>query len=236
LNIYAHRLFGPLPKTATYVCNWDINIGTISGRLSPSFLLSATSFAKTFAYHAVDKENALPAVPLDPDVTFLTVGVKEVDVSIWGRGSGTQILLKEGLSVKFDDLANEKYTLKVIFNLPDLIIRSLAKSATTFSSIDFSKEAESHPWVEVASFECAFNVTLYRTTSGWRERLESQQKFLKQEDRETLRIPFLYGGHNNQDLLGSNGYHFGSLYVPPMPPPLPGIHYSIFYFLYLSIV
>src|SRR5204862_12937 len=111
---------------------------------------------------------------LDPDV-FFTVGVKEIDVSIWGRGSGTQILLKEGLSVKFDDLANEKYLLKLILELPDLIIKSLAKSAIILSSTDFSKDAENHPWVEVANFECAFNVTLYRTTSGWRERLESQQ-------------------------------------------------------------
>ncbi|CAB4400532.1 unnamed protein product [Rhizophagus irregularis] len=216
LNIHAHRLFGPSPKTATYVCNWDINIGTISGQLKPSLLLSATSFAKTFAYHYVDKENVLPAIPLDPDVTFLSVSVKEVDVSIWGGGSVTQILLKEGLSIKFDDLANKKYTLKVMFNLPDLIIRSLAKSVTTLSLI---KDSENHPWVEVASFESAFDITLYHTTSGWRERIESQQAFIKQEDRETLRIPFLYGG--NQDLLGSNGYHFGSLYTPPMPPPLP---------------
>lgn len=224
MNIHAHRLFGPSPKTATYVCNWDINIGTISGQLKPSLLLSATSFAKTFAYHYVDKENVLPAIPLDPDVTFLSVSVKEVDVSIWGGGSVTQILLKEGLSIKFDDLANKKYTLKVMFNLPDLIIRSLAKSVTTLSLI---KDSENHPWVEVASFESAFDITLYHTTSGWRERIESQQAFIKQEDRETLRIPFLYGG--NQDLLGSNGYHFGSLYTPPMPPPLPGIHYLKFY-------
>ena len=224
MNIYAHRLFGPLPKTATYVCNWDINVGTISGQLRPSFLLSVASFAKTFVYHFVDKENALPVeyvIPLDPDVTFLTVGIKEIDVSIWGRGSGTQILLKEGLGIKFDDLANEKYILKVILDLPDLIIRSLAKSAMTMPSTDFSKDAGNHPWVEVASLECAFNVTLYRTTSGWRKRLESQQSFIKHEDRETLRIPFLYGG--DQDLLGSKGYHFGSLYTPPMPSPLPGI-------------
>ncbi|RIA94532.1 hypothetical protein C1645_873391 [Glomus cerebriforme] len=224
LNIYAHRLFGPLPKTATYVCNWDINIGTISGQLKPSFLLSVTSFARTFAHHFVDKENALPTKYVmlpDPDVTFLTVDVQEVDISIWGGGSVTQIMLKEGLSVKFDDLANEKYILKVIFNLPDLTIRSLAKSAMTLASIGYSKDAEYHPWVEVASFESAFNITLYRTTSGWRERLESQQAFIKHEDRETKRIPFLYGRDHNQDLLGSNGNHFGSLYTPPMPPPLP---------------
>ncbi|CAG8717853.1 15082_t:CDS:2, partial [Dentiscutata heterogama] len=40
------------------------------------------------------------------------------------------------------------------------------------------------------------------------------------QDKETSRIPFLY--ENGNGSLGSNGYHFGSLYVPPMPAPIPG--------------
>ncbi|CAG8440113.1 7211_t:CDS:10 [Ambispora gerdemannii] len=181
LHIYAHRLFGPLPVLATYVCNWDINIGTISGQLKPSFLLSLFSFGKSFAYHLVDDENAFPmqyVVKLDPDVTFLNVIVKEVDISIWGQDSGSQFLLKEGLQIQFDDLSNEKFTQKVVFNMPDLVIRN----------------TEDHPWVEVASFECAFDVTLYRTTSGWRKRVQEQQAFLKEQDQKTLRVPFLYDG------------------------------------------
>ncbi|CAJ0833828.1 20916_t:CDS:2, partial [Entrophospora sp. SA101] len=123
LNIYAHRLFGPLPETATYVCNWDINIDTISGQLKPSFLISAGSFAESFVYHYIDDENALPAdfaAPLYPDVVFVDFIVKEIDVSIWCRDSRTQILLEEGLNVKFDDLANEKFLQRTVVNLPDL--------------------------------------------------------------------------------------------------------------------
>ncbi|CAG8497267.1 4277_t:CDS:10 [Ambispora leptoticha] len=210
LNIYAHRLFGPLPVLATYVCNWDINIGTISGQLKPSFLLSVISFGKSFAYHLVDEENAFPTqylMKLDPDVTFLNVGVKEIDISVWGQDSGTQFLLKEGLHVQFDDLSNEKFTQKVVFNMPDLVIR------------------KDYPWVEVASFECAFDVTLYRTTSGWQKRVQEQQSFLKEQDQETLRVPFLYGGSTGNGegaSVHSNAHHLGTLYVPPMPTPVHG--------------
>ncbi|CAG8472716.1 9921_t:CDS:10 [Diversispora eburnea] len=226
LNIYAHRLYGPLPLTATYVCNWDINIGVIFGSLKPSFLLNATSIANAFIYQFTDDENALPAeyaVPTYPDVTFLNFKVKEVDISIWGRDSGTQILLKEGLSIKFDDLANEKFNLKVVINLPDIIIRSLLLSSISSSNsdfINFKSEAE-NPWVEVASFECAFDVTLFHTTSELKQRFESQQEFLREQDQETLRVPFLYNYDPEEDLDGSNDHHIGSLYVPPMPTPLP---------------
>nr|CAG8529135.1 11787_t:CDS:10 [Entrophospora candida] len=231
LNIYAHRLFGPLPETATYVCNWDINIDTISGQLKPSFLISAGSFVESFVYHYIDDENALPAefaAPLYPDVVFVDFIVKEIDVSIWCRDSRTQILLKEGLNVKFDDLANEKFLQRTVVNLPDLVIRSLAMSSSSSSSLaaaaahDINKETETHPWVEVASLECAFDVTIFRTTSGWKQKLESQQAFIKEQDKETLRVPFLYENSpdNYEDLLEKNGRHFGSLYVPPMPSPL----------------
>lgn len=183
-----------MPEAATYVCNWDINVGTIFGSLKPSFLLNATSFGKAFAYQFTDDENALPAeyvVPSYPDVTFLNVKFKEVDISIWGCDSGTQVLLIEGLSIKFDDLANEKFGSKVVINLPDIIIRSLLLSSINSTNKDFITESE-NPWVEVASFECAFNVTLFRTTSELRKRIESQQAFLREQDQETLRIPFLY--------------------------------------------
>ncbi|KAF0369743.1 fermentation associated protein [Gigaspora margarita] len=225
LNIHAHRLFGPLPRTATYVCNWELNIGTISGQLRPSFLLSTTSFGKAFSYHYVDDESALPPDflnPLDADVTFLNLNLKEVDISVWGGDSVSQILLKEGLCIKFDDLANEKYTQRVLFDLPDLVVRSLAMSASNLNSVYHVKDGESHPFVEVASFECAFNISLYHTISGWRQRFASQQAHLKEQDKETLRIPFLYGnGNGDQSSLGSNGFHFGALYTPPMPTPLP---------------
>ncbi|KAF0541337.1 fermentation associated protein [Gigaspora margarita] len=72
----------------------------------------------------------------------------------------SQILHKEGLCVKFDDLANEKYTQRVLVDLPNLVVRSLAMSASNLNSVYHVKDGESHPFAEVASFECAFNGTL----------------------------------------------------------------------------
>ncbi|KAF0504811.1 fermentation associated protein [Gigaspora margarita] len=190
----------------TWTLGSDLNMKTTSkSRLSkeytnylqlrPSFLLSTTSSGKAFSYHYVDDESALPPDflnPLDADVTFLNLNLKEVVISVWGGDSVSQILLKEGLCVKFDDLANEKYTQRVLVDLLDLVFRSLAMSASNLNSVYHVKDGESHHFVEVASFECAFNISLYHTISGWRQRFASQQAHLKEQDKE-IKIPFLYG-------------------------------------------
>src|SRR5437763_5565833 len=100
------------------------------------------------------------------------------------------MLLNKGLNVKFDDLANEKFIQRTIVSIPDLVIRSLAMSSSSSSSLaatsvhDIDKEMEIYPWVEVASFECDFDVTIFRTTSNWKQKLENQQAFIKEQDKE----------------------------------------------------
>lgn len=129
ISVYAHRLFGPLPKTTTYVANWKLDIGSIYGQIKPSFLLGVTSFAKAFAYNLKDGDNAFPleyATVTPPDITFVDLTVKEVDVSIWGKDVVSQILLKDGVIVHFDDVINERYLGRVVLKLQSLLVRSMA--------------------------------------------------------------------------------------------------------------
>lgn len=70
VDITANRLFGPQPRTATYVCIWEIDVGCIKALLSASEgrLLAAAGEAARLNY--VDFPNA-PATeflpPVDPD-------------------------------------------------------------------------------------------------------------------------------------------------------------------------
>ncbi|RUO96462.1 hypothetical protein BC936DRAFT_142002, partial [Jimgerdemannia flammicorona] len=189
LSIYAHRLFGPRPLTTTYVCRWQFDVGTISGQVKPSFLLGIATFGKTFLYNMVDEDNALPPEFLtkpEPDITFLKASIKEIDVALWGRQSATQISLKQGLNVDFDDLVNEKYNQKVILVLPQLAVKSLANT-------DYYKsDSLDHPWVEVAHLDTSLDLTFYRSTTNWQELRHAQQSFIRSQDIETRRCPFLY--------------------------------------------
>ncbi|KAF9403909.1 hypothetical protein BGX21_007478 [Mortierella sp. AD011] len=227
ISIYAHRLFGPLPKTTTYVANWKLDIGSIYGQIKPSFLLGVSSFAKAFAYNLKDGDNAFPpeyATVIPPDITFVDLSVKKIDVSIWGEDVVSQILLKDGIVVHFDDVINERYMGRVVLKLQSLIVRSMA--LTEPSKDEHTGEAESlhhdsTPWVEIASLDCAFDVTVYIGAGDWRERREKQHAFVREQDRETLRCPYIYSrkGYGAQRVIphpNLKGGHFGTIYVPSL--------------------
>ncbi|KAI7829028.1 hypothetical protein BC939DRAFT_40483 [Gamsiella multidivaricata] len=227
ISIYAHRLFGPLPKTTTYVANWTLDIGSIYGQIKPSFLLGVSSFAKSFVYNLKDGDNAFPpeyATVIPPDITFVDLSVKEVDISIWGEDVVSQILLKDGIIVQFDDVINERYMGRVVVKMQSLLVRSMA--LTDASKDDHKGEPDpSHqdhaPWVEIASLNCAFDVTVYQGAGDWRERREKQQAFVREQDRETLRCPYIYSrkGQESRKVLphpNLKGNHFGTIYVPPL--------------------
>ncbi|KAF9289120.1 hypothetical protein BGZ68_009997 [Mortierella alpina] len=187
ISIYAHRLFGPLPKTTTYVANWKLDIGSIYGQIKPSFLLG-------------------------------------VDVSIWGEDVVSQILLKDGVIVHFDDVINERYIGRIVLKMQSLVIRSMALTETQNDSHDGETEPLHHdhaPWVEIASLNCAFDITVYQGAGDWRERREKQQEFVREQDRETLRCPYIYTrkGYGAQKPIpppNLKGGHFGTIYVPPL--------------------
>lgn len=70
INILANRLFGPPPRTATYVCNWEIDIGDVKGRLPITdcrvFLASTDAFSINFA-DPLDSPAPAFALPVDHD-------------------------------------------------------------------------------------------------------------------------------------------------------------------------
>lgn len=70
VDVVAHRLFGPLPRTTTYFCIWEFHVGRIMGRMTALeariFMAAARQFGFTFS----DPLNAPAAeydVPSDPD-------------------------------------------------------------------------------------------------------------------------------------------------------------------------
>lgn len=70
LDIVAHRLFGPQPHTATYLCIWDIHIGRVMAHLTTIEARVLAAAANAFALNFSDPLNAPAAeydIPADPD-------------------------------------------------------------------------------------------------------------------------------------------------------------------------
>jgi hypothetical protein len=70
VDIVAHRLFGPQPFTASYVCIWELRLGAIKAILSAYDAKILYAAGNAFRLNFADLANA-PAVelvaPLDPD-------------------------------------------------------------------------------------------------------------------------------------------------------------------------
>lgn len=70
INITANRLFGPQPRTATYVCLWEIHLGPIKSALSAAEATLLAAAGNAFRVNFVDHANS-PATeflpPIDPD-------------------------------------------------------------------------------------------------------------------------------------------------------------------------
>lgn len=58
IDITAHRLFGPQPKTATYVCIWEIALGSVKGSASAQEISLVAGAVDIFKSNYSDRINA----------------------------------------------------------------------------------------------------------------------------------------------------------------------------------
>lgn len=76
LDIVAHRLFGPLPRTSTYFCIWEFHVGNVAGRLTALEARTLAASGRQFGLNFTDPMNA-PApeyeIPSDPDGTTIVI-------------------------------------------------------------------------------------------------------------------------------------------------------------------
>ncbi|KAK9762234.1 Macrophage colony-stimulating factor 1 receptor [Basidiobolus ranarum] len=217
-------MFGPLPHTNTYVCDWKFDIGSILGRVGPNFLVGLNSFLDSFVFNFVDRENTFPVefqLPSFPDLTLLKVGIADLDFIIWAGGSVSQLLIKDGIRIDFNNLINEEYDSKAYICVPELVLRFMTISEKQSDQMYSDLENEEIPWVEVANVETALNISAYVNTADWKDRRQKQQSFVRQEDRETLRCSFVYEDDTNtiyetSSIKVASDNHLNGTYIPPL--------------------
>jgi hypothetical protein len=70
MDVVANRLFGPQPRTAVYVCIWEIALGHVKASMSANQAKTLAAAGNAFRYNFVDLVNAPAenfAVAVDPD-------------------------------------------------------------------------------------------------------------------------------------------------------------------------
>ncbi|KAK0620335.1 hypothetical protein B0T14DRAFT_521133 [Immersiella caudata] len=187
LNIYGHRLFGLPPTEPTYLCNWDISAGAVSGECSAEFLTTLISGGKAFAFSFDDDENALISLSsiVVYDVTFLRAAVQSV--RLWLHIDEAAFLISTGvIEANYNDWARSHYSRRADIKIPAIKLSCVnAESAARY------KGRSHHPVETDALLETSLRAAIIGRKVNFSNERKLQQELVRREDQRTRRTPFL---------------------------------------------
>ncbi|KAL7270209.1 Macrophage colony-stimulating factor 1 receptor [Rhizina undulata] len=205
LTVYGHRLFGLPPTEPTYVCNWDLNIGDITGDCATAFLQASIFSLKAFIFGFEDVENALHAVglPVIYDVTFIRIGVKSVKVWLHVDGDdGTAFRITMGeLKFVLNDLANGKWSERIDLVIPGLTMACVDICSSSSSPMSLSSRRERSPIEEpldvagkkkpLGYVQTELKLSVFGRKREMARKRRLQMKHIRESDARTGRAAFL---------------------------------------------
>ncbi|KAK0672578.1 hypothetical protein QBC41DRAFT_243320 [Cercophora samala] len=215
ITVYGHRLFGLPPAEPTYMCNWDLSVGAITGECTAEFLTTLVSAGKAFVFCLDDEENALVMLSsvVVYDVTFLRVFVQSV--RIWIHVEEAAFLLSTGLiDVNLNDWARSHYSKRANVKIPDIKLSCVnAESATRY------KTRPQHPVETDALVETSVRLAIIGRKANFSDERRLQQELIRRHDQRTHRTPFLILPGIVDDFV-PEPVDPPSQSVPPVPLPL----------------
>lgn len=187
VRVFGHRAFGLPPSEPTYMCNWDVDVGSVDGECTTEFMASLAKGGAAFGFMFDDVENAL--VPYSSlifhDVTFIRVDV--ASIHLWLHVDDAAFLLSSGpVEVRSNDWAGSHYSKRTDIYIPNIEVSCVnAESAARPTS-------RRHHSVETTAY-LKTNIRLASISRKFHfhEELKTQQDFLRREDKRTERTPFL---------------------------------------------
>jgi hypothetical protein len=187
--IFGHRLFGLPPIEPTYVCNWDFEIGKISGECTSEFIETAAGAARSFAFTFDDEENtlALTEIEVIHDVTFLRL--RTHDVHVWMHVAQEAMLVKtDAISLDFNDLAGPTFSERLSAYIPNITIGGVdAKSVSHHRA----RNGETQLVETQAFFQTTLSLNMLTRKLGFSEERNKQQAHMHMHDQRTNRTQYM---------------------------------------------
>ncbi|KAH6629453.1 hypothetical protein C7974DRAFT_394507 [Boeremia exigua] len=220
--IFGHRLFGLPPTEPTYICNWDFDVGKISGECTPSFIETAAGAARSFAFTLDDEENSLPLteIPVIHDVTLLRLRTQ--DVHLWLHVAPEALLIKtSAITLDFNDLAGTTFSQRLSACVPDLTLGAVdARSASRHRTRAGEKQVvETH-----AFFQTTLSVNMLKRNLDFTADREKQQAHMREHDQRTHRANFMFNrefdGVFHQSPTAQANVRPPAMQFPDVPQPL----------------
>jgi hypothetical protein len=187
--IFGHRLFGLPPVEPTYVCNWDFDVGRISGECTSEFIETAASAARSFAFTFDDDENSLPLTEIEliHDSTFLRL--RTHDIHVWMHVAKEALLIKtDAISLDFNDLAGQTFSERLSACIPNLTIGAVdARSASRHRTrIGEQQTVETHAFLQTT-----LSLNMLTRKLDFSEERNRQQAHMRTHDQRTNRTQFM---------------------------------------------
>lgn len=216
------------PTEPTYICNWDLGIGSIDGECTLNFLRTAICALQAFVFGFEDKENALPVPESDAliihDVTFIRISIKAI--KLWLRLDGPYaIRVTSGeILLIVNDLADERHSERISLSMPDL----------TMACVDVvggENNTETHGYLGTS-----LKVTVFERKKDFSRARKLQMKHLRESDFRTGRARFLI-----REDFEIDGSRVSSMYNQDLDPepaslPLPGLPEPIYGMFLITMV
>jgi hypothetical protein len=187
-TIFGHRLFGLPPTEPTYVCNWDFDVGKISGECTSEFIETAVGAARSFAFTFDNDENSLPLTETEVihDVTFLKLRTR--DNHVWLHVADEALLFQtETISLDFNDLAGTTFSERLSACIPNLTIGVVdAKSASRQRTRNGEKQlVQTHAFLQTT-----LSVNMLTRKLNFSDKRRKQQSHIRMHDQRTNRAQF----------------------------------------------
>ncbi|KAG5648496.1 hypothetical protein DXG03_003107 [Asterophora parasitica] len=196
LDITANRLFGPQPRTATYVCIWEINLGRVKALLTASEGRLLAAVGDAFRLNFVDLPNA-PATkflpPVDPDggffdfapylllrsiekVAFVKFSLKSVDIT-WRAGQAALVItLSRGINVDNNDVGGRYHRKATRLRIAEISVKVLLATSL-----------HGGRWLEAMELTADAYLDIYSAPLGFRRLSQAQIAYIEEQDHSTGR-------------------------------------------------
>ena len=219
LDVTGHRLFGLAPTEPTYVCNWDFEVGRVSGECTTGFVRSMSQVIKCFGLTFDDLENAVPSLlsPAIYDMTFLRLYVQPISVAL--RVDRTAFLIAcAAISMNFNDYAGSRFSDRLWLSMPNITMSLVDTEFSAQKSIDRTFGA-TH-----AAFRTAVELRKVSRAQNFESQRQLQQYHVALHDLRTQRTPWLVHDReqHHREIPSSTKakIHPPAMPFPFMPSPL----------------
>ncbi len=187
LEIRAHRLFGPPPRTSTYLCLWEIGLGKVTGSIDPILASHIKGVLIIFGYLYPDEANAPLSIyqpPIDPDITFVNLRLDSLELDLdSSQHAKLRCVLPSGLGLSASSAATRMSSSRRHLEVPVVELYVL-----------LPKESKSRAeYVELGYLKTGVTLDIFAQASDWLGHARRQQAFVKAQDERTHRLAALYG-------------------------------------------